>query len=345
MGIHMKNILSVSYQDIISIKNLHQAWEEFLPGKKNKPGVAEFALHLSQNIFELHQDLKSKTYTHSPYQAFNVSDPKPRNIHKASVRDRLLHHAIYRVLYPYFDKLFIFDSYSCRLDKGTHRALNRFRDFGRKVSKNNTKTCWVLKCDIRKFFASIDHLILLQILKKKITDENVIWLLSKIITSFHSTQANVGLPLGNLTSQLLVNIYMNQFDHFMKHRLKVKYYIRYADDFVILSQDKDYLLEMTAKIGDFLEESLKLNLHPNKVFIKTFASGVDFLGWIHFSQHRVLRTGTRRRVVRALQESENVNVLSSYVGLLKHGSEFELRREVEGRVEILTSTLVTGMGD
>lgn len=335
MDIHMKNIINVSYQDIISIKNLYQAWEEFLPGKKNKPGVAEFALHLSQNIFELHQDLKFKTYVHGPYQAFNISDPKPRNIHKASVRDRLLHHAIYRILYPYFDKKFICDSYSCRLGKGTHRAINRFRDFGRKVSKNNTKTCWVLKCDVRKFFASIDQKILLEILTKHIPDQDILWLLSQIINSFHSTQEGVGLPLGNLTSQLLVNIYMNQFDQFMKHRLKVRYYIRYADDFVILNEDKDYLLELTAKIADFLEESLKLNLHPNKVFIKTFASGVDFLGWIHFPCHRVLRTSTRRRVTKALQESENLNVLSSYVGLLKHGNEFGLRRGVEEKIKIL----------
>lgn len=287
------------------------------------------------NIISLRKDLAEKTYAHSPYQAFNISDPKPRNIHKASVRDRLLHHAIYRILYPHFDKLFIFDSYSCRLDKGTHKAMNRFRTFARKVSKNNTKTCWVLKCDIRKFFASVDQTILLNVLKKHIEDPNIIWFLERVISSFYSTQPKVGLPLGNLTSQLLVNIYMNQFDQWMKHRMKVKYYIRYADDFVILSQDKDYLIELTAKIGDFLEESLKLNLHPNKVFIKTFASGLDFLGWIHFPQHRVLRTSTKRRAVRALIESDNPNKLISYVGLLKHGNQFVLRKKFQNKITAL----------
>jgi retron-type reverse transcriptase len=293
----MKNKILISYNDIISIKNIYEAWEEFLPGKKNKEDVAEFTLNLSNNIFKLHSDLKNKAYTHGSYKAFNINDPKPRSIHKASVRDRLLHHAIYRILYPFFDRLFIYDSYSCRNFKGTHRALNRFRDFGRKVSKSNKQTCWILKCDIRKFFASIDQEILITILRKCITDPDIILLLIAVVRSFHSTKEGTGLPLGNLTSQLLVNIYMNQFDQWMKHRMKVKYYIRYADDFVILSQDKDYLLELTTKIADFLEENLKLSLHPNKVFIKTFTSGLDFLGWVHFPEHRVLRTVTKKENV------------------------------------------------
>ncbi len=124
IGIHMKNLIIICYQDIISIKNLYDAWLEFLSGKKNKKDVAEFALNLSRNIFGLHYDLKDKTYVHGGYTTFSINDPKPRNIHKASVRDRLLHHAVYRILYSYFDRLFIYDSHSCRLGKGTHKALN-----------------------------------------------------------------------------------------------------------------------------------------------------------------------------------------------------------------------------
>ena len=268
------------------------------------------------NILSLHTDLKNKTYLHGPYHAFNISDPKPRNIHKASVRDRLLHHAIYRVLYPYFDKKFIGDSYSCRLNKGTHKALDRFRYFSRKVSRNNTKQCWILKCDIKKFFASIDHSILVQILEKYIQDENVNWLLSKIITSFDK-----GLPLGNLTSQLLVNIYMNEFDQFVKHELRVKYYIRYADDFVLLSSGKTTLCKSDLhRIRNFLENKLKLSLHPDKVFIKTLSSGVDFLGWVHFPTHRVLRTVTKRRMIKNFKEETR----ASYLGLLKWGNTYKL---------------------
>lgn len=145
------------YHNIISIENLLAAWREFLHGKRSRKDVAQFSVHLTDNILSLHRELADKTYHHGPYKAFRINDPKPRDIHKASVRDRLLHHAIYRILYPYFDTKFIFDSYSCRRGKGTHRALDRFRDYARKVSKNHTQTVWVLKCDIKKFFANIDR--------------------------------------------------------------------------------------------------------------------------------------------------------------------------------------------
>lgn len=334
--IHMKKIIKINYEDIISIKNLFEAWEEFLPGKKNKPDVAEFALNLSKNIYNLHTDLKSFTYKHSSYHAFNISDPKPRNIHKARVRDRLLHHAIYKILYPYFDKLFVFDSYSCRVGKGTHRAIERFKYFSRKVSKNNTKTCWVLKCDIRKFFASIDQNILLNILNKNIEDKEIVWLSERVITSFNSGKEGTGLPLGNLTSQLLVNIYMNEFDMWIKHTMKEKYYIRYADDFVIFSQDKYYLLELTYKISEFLEEKLKLSLHPDKVFIKTLYSGVDFLGWVHFPRHRVLRTATKKKMFRSihikrqLEDQEKLEAtVDSYLGMLSWGNGLKLGEKIK----------------
>lgn len=221
----MRNIFIHKYNDIISVENLLLAWQEFIRGKKNRKDVHEFQLHLMKNIISLYNDLKNENYEHSKYEAFKVSDPKPRNIHKASVRDRLLHHLIYQNLYYFFDKKFISDSYSCRVGKGTHKAINQFRRFAGKVSKNHTKTCWVLKCDIRKFFASIDHLILKEILERYIEDRKLSKLLSKIIDSF-STFENKGLPLGNLTSQLLVNIYMSEFDQFMKHRIKARYYIR-----------------------------------------------------------------------------------------------------------------------
>ena len=145
----------------------------------------------------------------------------------------------------------------------------------------------------------------------------------------------VGLPLGNLTSQLLVNIYMNQSDQWMQHRMKTKYYIRYADDFVILHPDKGYLLELTPKIADWLEENLKLELHPNKVFLKTFASGIDFLGWVHFAHHRVLRTATKRRMFKKIKEvAGKKETIQSYLGLLSHGNAYKLRQEVLDVVEL-----------
>jgi len=238
----------------------------------------------------------------------------------------LLHHAIYRRLYPFYDPTFIFDSYSCRKNKGTHKALNRFRYFGRKVSQNNTKTCWVLKYDIKQFFASIDQNILLNICTRRIYDKDTLWLLERVVSSFCVGKPGVGLPLGNLTSQLLVNIYMNEFDQFVKHQLRVKYYIRYADDFIFLSEDKTELVNLLPEIEKYLKTRLKLTIHPNKIHLKTLSSGVDFLGWVHFPDHRVLRTKTKRRVIEAMCANPSLETKASYLGLLRHGNTYKLKK-------------------
>lgn len=185
----------------------------------------------------------------------------------------------------------------------------------------------------KKFFENINHSVLLDILKRYISDKNVLWLLENVVRSF-SSKPDTGLPLGNLTSQLLVNIYMNEFDQFMKHKLKVKHYIRYADNFVILSGSKTYLDNLIEPIRDFLKSKLKLGLHPDKVFIKTSASGVDFLGWVHFSDHRVLRTTTKRRMFKRLKESSTSETFNSYFGLIKHGNTFKIKREIESLTKI-----------
>jgi retron-type reverse transcriptase len=350
----MRNFFNHTYDSIISLENLLLSWKKFKSEKKNKKDVQVFERNLMENLLELNRDLETKNYKHSGYSSFKISDPKSRDIHKAIVRDRLVHHAIYRILYPYFDKKFIYDSYSCRVEKGTHKAIYRFESFIRKVSKNNTKTCWVLKCDIKKFFANIDHQILKSILARYIQDKETLFLISNIIDSFttnpigktygvtyggepsvlNTTNSAIaenvakGLPLGNLTSQLLVNVYMNEFDQFMKHKLKVKYYIRYADDFVILQNDKIYVEEILLEVSEFLEVNLKLQLHPGKVFIKTIASCVDFLGWVHFPKHRVLRTATRKRMFRNILKNQKVNTIPSYLGMLSHGNTYKLQHIV-----------------
>ena len=316
------------YDTIISLENLLEAWKEFLKGKRNKDDVQRFQYQLSDNVLSLHNDLKNRVYVHGGYHAFNISDPKPRNIHKASVRDRLLHHAIYRQLYPFFDNKLIHDSYSCRKLRGTHRVVARFRHFAYKVSKNHTRTIWVLKCDIKKFFASVDQGILLTILKRHIQDVDVIDLIKRVADSFQTTAKGKGLPLGNLTSQLLVNVYMNEFDQYVKHRLKQKYYIRYADDFLFINEDKSRLIEIIPKIKDFLSKDLALTIHPKKISLKTFASGIDFLGWVHFSDHRVLRGATKKRMFRNLNKEASKEVIQSYLGLLTHGNTYKLKQSV-----------------
>lgn len=318
----------ITYNHIIGLENLLSAWEEFLRGKRKRHDVQIFQAQLMDQVLSLHTDLKNKTYRHGQYEAFNISDPKPRNIHKACVRDRLLHHAIHRQLYPYFDAKFIDHSYSCRENKGTHKALRTFAAMARQASFNHTKTCYILKCDVRKFFASIDHEILSKVLAKHSIEKKVLCLLQLIVKSFE-TAPGKGLPLGNLTSQLLVNVYMNEFDQFIKHKLKVQSYIRYADDFVVFSDNRDYLEMLLEKMGQFLEEKLALQLHPRKVSITTVASGVDFLGWVHFPYHKVLRTVTKRRMLkRLIVAAADSPTRQSYLGLLSHGNAYKLKLSI-----------------
>lgn len=318
-----------SYDSIITIESLLITWERFLRGKRRKKDVIKFQAELGTNIASLYTDLKNKTYMHGPYSAFNISDPKPRNIHKATVRDRVLHRLIYDNLYWHFHIRFIHDSYSCRKNKGTHRALDRFRGFAFEVSKNHTHTCFVLKCDIKKFFASVDHAVLMKVLERHIVDPDIRWIINQVISSFHTTDSGVGLPLGNLTSQLLVNVYMHEFDMYLKQELKVKYYLRYADDFAILSDNRKYLEDILPKLHVFLNEKLHLTLHEHKVYIKTYDSGVDFLGWVHFPHHRQIRTTTKRKIIRMMNGYPKRETVSSYRGLLGHGNTYEFQKRLK----------------
>jgi retron-type reverse transcriptase len=317
-----------SFEDIFSTESLFGAWQRFRQGKKAKEDIYQFELKLIHNLISVCDDIVSSQYRHGGYKHFKISDPKPRDIHKASVRDRVIHHAVYTALYSYFDSIFIYDSYSCRNLKGTHRAIERFEKFSKDESLNHTRTLWVLKCDIKKCFASVDQTILKNILREHIKCNKTFTVLEDIIDSFNSGIKGRGIPLGNLTSQLFINIYLNKFDQYIKKLLRVKKYIRYADDFVILSRDKDWLLELVPKIADFLDEELNFTLHPNKVILKTVASGIDFLGWTHFSKHRVLRTKTKNRMFKKIEIDPNEDVINSYLGLLKHGDTYDLQKSV-----------------
>ena len=199
------------YERMIHPESLFAAWNCFKVGKTKRPDVAEFEWKLEENIFALHRDLKSKTYRHGPYSSFFITDPKQRHIHKATVRDRVVHHAVFQALNPIFEPTFISDSYSCRVGKGTHKGVDALTNMVRKVSRNYTRPCFVLKCDVRRFFDSIDHHILLEILRERIADPNVVRLLETVVHSFlPSGQSDLfnrkGVPIGNLTSQLFANV-------------------------------------------------------------------------------------------------------------------------------------------
>lgn len=317
----------MTFDEVVSLENLCEAWQEFIRGKRNKKDVQEFQMKLMDEILSLHADLAAGTYRHGSYHEFRINDPKPRVIHKASVRDRLLHHAIHRTLYPYFAKRFIADSFSCQAGKGMHMAFDRFKRKAGKTSKNHTRTCWVLKCDIRKFFASVDHFVLAEELAQHINDSKLLSLLYELIGSF-STSPGKGIPLGNLTSQLFANIHMHPFDLFVKQELRIKHYIRYADDFVFLSDRRGILERLLPIVRVFLLEQLALEIHPNKVNLKTVASGVDFLGWVHFPHHRALRTKTKKRMMKRINQNPTGLTSQSYLGMLGHGDGYELIQQI-----------------
>mgnify|MGYP001606216651 CR=1 FL=1 len=302
---------------------LFSAWQEFRKGKDARRDVMRFDFALEQNLLDLQRDLSEKTYRHGSYTSFFITDPKQRHIHKATVRDRIVHHVVFRVLNPLFERSFIYDSYSCRQNKGTHRGIYRLEQMIRKVSKNNHTPCYVLKCDIKKFFASVDHAILLTLLEKRISDPDTLWLLKEIIGSF-----SPGLPIGNLTSQLFANVYLNEFDQFIKHVVKVPHYIRYTDDFVVVSSSLPDLKRILRAAAEFLSRHLSLELHPYKVSIRKLPQGIDFLGYVQFPHHRVLRTKTKRRILKKVKTGMTESALQSYRGVLSHASMFEFEQEL-----------------
>lgn len=337
------------YAKISTLENIFECWEEFRKNKKKRKDIIAFERNLEDNLFLLQQDLVSKKYKHGGYEAFLVRDPKLRLIHKASVRDRVVHHIVSRELEWIFEPTFYAHSYSCRKNKGTHKGVLAFLKMARKVSKNNTRTCWTLKCDVKKFFASVNHRILLQALERRIKDEDFLELLGKIIDSFNSDktrdlQNKKGMPIGNLTSQYFANIYLDDFDKFVKQTLKVKYYIRYADDFIILHEDKEYLESLVSPVNEFLKEKLDLEIHQNKVVFRKFRSGVDFLGYIIFPYFILPRTRTKRRALRKIKEKvrdykegkitrEQLNsTIQSYLGYLGHANTYKFRQNLKNLI-------------
>ena len=315
------------------MRTYFKQWDEFKKEKRNKKDVQQFERHLEDNLFELYRQLKRKTYRHGTYQEFYVTDPKRRHIHKSSVRDRVLHHLLYKYLYELFDKHFIYDSYSCRKDKGIHKAVKRLEKFARIVSKNYTENCWSLKCDIKKFFASVDHDILKNLIARKIRDEDINWLINNVIDSFSSEKGlGRGIPLGNLTSQIFANIYLNEFDQFVKHKLKIKYYLRYADDFLVLntSTDPKWKEIYLESIKEFLESDLRLELHPKKIATRKLRWGIDFCGYIVLPHYILPRTKTKKRIINKISKGNvSYQSLQSYLGYFSHANSFKLSEKLK----------------
>jgi len=311
------------FKNIVSLENLFVASREFSKGKRKKRDVQQFEFNFEDELLGLHEELVAGRYKVRPYSSFYLSDPKLRHIHKATVRDRVLFQAVFRVLYPIFNPSFIFDSYASRASKGTHAGVDRLEQFLIKASKNNWEKVWALKCDVSKFFDSIDHDILLKLIEQKISDTGTLKLIRVIISSFEKLPGK-GLPLGNVTSQLFANLYLHELDFYMKQRLRTKYYLRYCDDFIIVGSDARYLFGLIPQVQSFLSEKLKLKLHPYKVSIRSYYQGIDFLGYVIRPYHRILRTKTKHRMLRLVTETNQ----PSYFGILSHCAGHKIREQI-----------------
>ena len=309
------------YGELCFYENLLEAFKKAAKGKSSKWYVREFRKGTKGNLLQLQKELASMTYQPQLMKTFVICDPKTRVISASAFRDRVVHHALCNIIEPIFDKTFIYDSYANRKGKGTHAALKRFDCFKRKVSgsgkqlnrtKGRNQVCgYVLKADIRRYFDSVDHEILMKIISRKIKDEKILLLIRKI-TKNHPLGR--GMPIGNLTSQFFANIYLNELDRFVKHCLKAKCYIRYVDDFVIPDGSKERLEQHKIKINDFLK-TIRLELHPQKSSVSPLYTATKFLGFRVF-YHYKLPTKSNMRIIR--------NRIDYFIGL--HSKDF-LRKE------------------
>ena len=334
------------YEQVVAFANLLKAAQLAMRGKRCRPDVAKFVLHLEPELHALQRALASRTYRPGPYRRFTICDKKPRLISAAPFRDRVVHHALCRIIQPVFERGFLCDSYACRMGKGTHAAVERASLFARRFR-------YVLKCDVAQYFASIDHAVLRNRLARRIQDEGVLWLIDRILEGgrgettpgayfpgddlFSPWTRPCGLPLGNQTSQFFANVYLDGLDHFIKHELRMPGYVRYVDDLLVFANDKALLHDARAAIEAY-GHTLRLTFHPRKCFVSPVKAGFTFLGFRLFPGNRRLEAGNVRRMKRRVRRfrqmvqegrmpSSVVTVrFNSWLAHARHGDTARLRR-------------------
>lgn len=313
------------YDQIISLDNLRQADDKAQKGKSKQYGVLHHNKRKEENLLELHETLKNKTYKTSSYDVFKVYEPKERDVYRLPYfPDRITHHAIMNVLEPIFVATFTADSYSCIKGRGIHKASFNLR----KALKNKEETTYCLKLDITKFYPNIDHDILKAMLRKKFKDDDLLWLLNEIIDSAP------GLPIGNYLSQYLANFYLTYFDHWIKEDLKLKYYFRYADDIVILHHSKPELWQIFNQIHGYFEMWLNLQIKGNWQVFPVEKRGIDFVGYVHYHSHVRLRKSIKQRFARMLRKRPRKASIASYTGWTKHCNSKHLMKKLLPNVQI-----------
>ncbi|MBN1955866.1 MAG: RNA-directed DNA polymerase [Anaerolineae bacterium] len=337
------------YPTICTWENLRAAWRKASRGKRGKEPAAAFEFDLESNLLQLELELEARAYCPGPYHSFFIHDPKRRLISAAPFGDRVVHHALCNVIEPLFERGFIYDSYANRKGKGNHRALDRCQAFARRYR-------YVLQCDLRQFFPSVDHAVLRAILARKIADPGAMWLVDQILASgvgVLSEQYTMvyfpgddllaaarprGLPIGNLTSQFWANCLMNPFDHFVKRELGCKGYLRFVDDFLLFADDRATLWTWRAAAVEYLAQ-LRLTIHPG-AHPRPVTEGIPFLGFVIYPTHRRLKrrnvVNYRRRLRALLQAYRDHAIpldrvdasIQGWINHARYGDTWGLRRAV-----------------
>ncbi|MCC5618082.1 RNA-directed DNA polymerase [Nostoc sp. CHAB 5836] len=336
------------YPEIINFENILLASRQAQKGKRFRDNVLEFNYNLETELIRLQQKLTDKIYQPGAYRTFHLTNPKSRLISAAPYPDRVVHHALCNIIVPIFERTFIADSYANRLGFGTHRALNKFTHFAR----NNR---YVLQCDIRKYFPTIDHTILKELIRRKIKCPDTLWLIDTLIENSNEQEIVIdyfpgddlltpvtrrrGLPIGNLTSQFFANIYLNGFDHFVKEQLKISKYVRYVDDFALFSDDREFLADARLEIEAYLAE-LRLKIHPIKSQLFETKIGATFLGFRVFSDRIRVRNSNLHQARRRLKGLKTdyaqgkiklkqvTQSIKSWIAHLEHGDTWRLRKQI-----------------
>lgn len=307
------------FEKVYCIENLELADSIARKGKSKQPGVISHDKNREQNIQRLHEMIRDKTYRTSAYTTFTIFEPKERLIFRLPYfPDRITHHAVMNVLEPIFVAAFTADTYSCIKGRGIHAAANAIK----KALKDVEHTQYCLKLDIKKFYPSVDHEVLKQLLRRKIKDKDLLWLLDEIIDSTD------GLPIGNYLSQYFANFYLTYFDHWVKQDMHVKHYVRYADDIVILSSSKPYLHSLLSEIRTYLEVNLKLTVKGNYQIFPVDARGIDFVGYVFYHTHTRLRKSIKKNFARMLARNRNKKSIASYYGWAVHCNSKNLLKKL-----------------
>ncbi len=354
-------------------EEMFQAYFDCRKNKRNTINALKFEKHFEKNVFRLCKEIESGTYLPGRSIAFIVNNPVMREVFAADFRDRVVHHWLINKLNPFFEKIFINDSYACRVDKGTHLGIRQINSFIKSCSKNYTSDCYILKLDIQGFFMHINRNLLFERLihfiqtKYLEADKDmVIDMCNKIVfnnptedciikgskndwkglpknKSLFSSPINCGLPIGNLTSQVFANFYLNSFDHFVRKELDIKYYGRYVDDFIIVHPEKEYLKSIQSLISNFLKKELKLTLHPKKVYLQHYSKGVKFLGAVIKPNRIYIANRTKGNFYKAMEKQNIIardhkpskeeqefflSSMNSYLGIMKHYKTYKIRKKI-----------------